>query len=130
MSDQLVEVDGVPWHVRCARRRYGADAVDSAEKGEGSEPDDLDFPVVVTSRNDTAPQMAESDPERLPPDERPDPDPPDPDLASAAGSGEECDPPVPHVTELRRSTRVRLPPAELYGRSVPSDCIDDGNDDS
>lgn len=129
VSDQLVEVDGVPWHVRCVRRRYGADAVDSAEKGEGSEPDDLDFPVVVTSRNDTAPPMAESDPERLPPEERPDPDPPDPDLASAAGSGEECDPPVPHVTELRRSTRVRLPPAELYGRSVPSDCIDDGNDD-
>ena len=121
VSDQLVEVDGVPWHVRCVRRRYGAEeaAASGESSGGESELDDLDFPTV-----ETVPPMAEPDPEQPPPEERPDPAPPDPDLASAPEEdGEEDDPPTPPATELRRSTRVRLPPSELYGRSVPSGCI-------
>ena len=128
VSDQLVEVDGVSWHVRCVRRRYGTEAAESGESDEESELDDLDVPVVEMSRSDTAPPTTGSDPERPPPEERPDPDPPDPDLASAADGGEECDPPTPQVTELRWSTRVRLPPSELYGRSVPSEWIEDEED--
>ena len=43
---QVVEVDGVPWHVRDLRHRYGDDASDADTAGGG---DEDDSPLYITT---------------------------------------------------------------------------------
>ena len=100
LSDQLVEVDGVPWHVRCLRRRHGLDrseAVSSAGADRDQEPALL-LGVPSSTRDqghvqagppseETLPVPA-ADPVRPPPGE----------------------PPDQGASELRRSVRVVQPP--------------------
>ena len=115
VSDQLVEVDGVPWHVRCLRRRRGPDreAVDS------SDDDDDDDPAVefVPPRGTGELQAASHEQSRTPSLPVPDADPVRPH------PGEPPDPSVlGSPVERERGMRARQPP-DRYGLVLPSDCI-------
>ena len=104
VSDQVVEVDGVPWHVRCLRRRHGPD---QGPAGPAAGDDGDGEPAVPLI---TAPVGADQQAERRgepagpcgPAPAAPDPELPDPDA------------------EVRRSVRVARPP-DRYGTVIPSD---------
>ena len=123
LSDQLVEVDGTPWHVRSVRRRY-----ESEEPVRGSESagDDLyDFVVDVGGEevpmgdvdyaNQTSGIGRESD-EGGSCDDRE-------QSIEAADDDEGASETVSVMP--RRSERKRKAPEEIYGESVPSEVIDD-----
>ena len=116
VSEQQVEVDGVPWHVRCVRRRSSSDQPPGSLAG--SSDDSGDDPAVLlaspeqwydaeTDGSESAAPLTEEQTE------------PVPDAATTQ--------PVPGVAasgqgggEVRRSARAGQPP-DRYGTVIPSD---------
>ena len=112
VSEQLVEVDGVPWHVRCLRRRRrGPDQAprDSA----GGDGDDGPAPLLANPQSDEEWYDAQDEDYELagsPPVELSEPA-PDAALVQPASN----EPPE------RLGMRGRQPP-DPYGTVIPNDC--------
>ena len=114
VSEQQVEVDGVPWHIRCLRRRRTS--VGTPSDSAGGDGDDGPALPLVDPQCDGEWYDAESG-EHEPPAELS-----DPVTAVDSGPGQ----PVPERSpaqetgEPRRSERAAHPP-DRYGIVVPSD---------
>lgn len=116
ISAQVVEVDGVPWHVRDLRPRYSDDASDT-DTGDGGDEDD-------------SPLYISTDP---PSEDHADTTAGDPGGVQSTSTTTETEgvadgsPDRPReevvVMPLRRSQRVRRQPDQIYGQTVPSACI-------
>lgn len=120
VSPQQVEVDGVPWHVRSVRRRQGgappAAPVLSVDTGDSESVDTDNSESVYTNDRDSDVDIA-----------------PEPIISRAAESEQLSTHAPPEQSEssdddggtVRRSTRTRRPPDQIYGHSVPVDMIDE-----
>ena len=87
VSSQVVEVDGLPWHVRCLRQRQDGRGVDgAADVDSASDSDRSDGPPLFVSEH-VEPESG--------------------GLSGEAGASDEG--PVPPDLPLRRSARVRRP---------------------
>ena len=114
VSEQLVEVNGVPWHVRCLRRRRVSDQAprDSAG-GDGDDPAPL---LGGSSQNDDGPAPLLRDPQSD--EEWHDAESGDTGLfESALNTAPVQSAPDVTPSELRASSRARQPP-NWYGTVV------------
>ena len=129
VSEQLVEVDGIPWHVRCVRRRRSSDQAprDDAHGDGDADP----APLLGSPSSDDDPVLPLSSPET---DEvwhdaesgggeqvgSPPVEPSEPALDTAPIQTAPDITPERGASEFRDSTRARQPP-DWYGTVVPND---------
>ena len=112
VSEQLVEVDGVPWHVRCLRRRCVSDQAPS--DSPGGDGDDGPTLLPADPQSDEEWHDAESG-------DNGQAGSPSAELSEPV-SGRDTEPETPgrESDELRRSERTVQPP-DRYGVIVPND---------